>query len=71
MFLYFSCLLEYISQEMIILLSNFLSALINLSVIDKKLTQDFSIKKVIEITNSIFLFISFPLGCILKHDGGL
>lgn len=70
-FLYFGCLLGYISQKMLILLSNFLSALINLSVIDKKLTQDFSIRKIIEITNPIFLFISSPLGFILKHDKGL
>lgn len=51
--------------------SNLLSPQINLLVIDINLVQALSIKKIVEIINPTFLFISRFLSPILKHNNGL
>lgn len=71
MLLRFGCLLGYTSPKILILSSNFLSALINPSVIDAKLVKDLNIGRVIKIIDPILPFISSSLGFVPKHDGGL
>ena len=53
---------------MLILPNNFSSTLIDQTVIDNKLVEDFASKKKIEIVNPLSLFISFLLSLISKYN---
>lgn len=67
----FGCLLGYTGPNTFMLSSNLPSALIDPSVIDEKLSQDLSTRRVVEVVDPVSPFITSPLGLVPKHDGGL
>lgn len=67
---HFGSLLGYEGPESLILSKNLPSALIDPTVIDKKLSIDLAIGRVIK-ASPITPFLSSPLGLVPKHDGRL
>lgn len=57
-------------DDSFILSKNLASVLDKPGVIDKKLTEDLALQRVVEVPNPEVPFISSPLGLVPKHDGG-
>lgn len=70
MLLRFGCLLGYHGSNAFILSKNPPSTLIDLDNIEKKITQDLYLGRIVEVEDPSPPFISSPLGLVPKHDGG-